>query len=114
MAGTGISEGLIGMDAQSGWQLMSGSQLGSQLELSVETFTRAYTCGLSFLQNSSWDPRGSILGNVGLFYMLFMNYASQNITCTNSVGQASHWSQSTFKRRVIKLYLLMGSGKFTL
>lgn len=88
MAGTGISEGLIGMDAQSGWQLMSGSQLGSQRELSVETFTKVYTLGLSFLQYSSWDPRGSILGNGGLFYMLFMNCPSQNITCATFCGSS--------------------------
>lgn len=49
MAGTGISEGLIGMDAQSGWPLISGSQLGSQLEPSGANIYQGLYVWLEFL-----------------------------------------------------------------
>ena len=110
MAGTGVIWRPEWDDAQYGWQLMAGSQLGPQLELSLETLTKTCTCGLSFSLNSSWDLRGSILRANVLRCRWSLHSFLWTICLTISlllhyVDQASHWGQPRFRRRVSKLPL---------
>lgn len=78
----------------------------------------ACACGLSFSQKSSWDLRGSILRTSVLRCRCTLHRFLWTICLTvslllHSFGQASHWGQPKFKRRVFKLYLFIGSGIVT-